>query len=176
MHRRLILALLCALPLVAAAHGPSRQKVEKEVRINAPAAKVWAIIADFCAISTWHPAVVKCVGTGGNEVGARRVLTIGKDGGAQIEEELQMYDADKMIYKYRITKTDVTVLPVTTYSSFLSVADNGDGTSTATWKGGFYRSWGKNNPPPEQNDEAANKAVTGTYEAGLANIKKLAEQ
>ncbi len=176
MHRRLVLVLLCALPLVAAAHGPSRQKVEKDIKINAPAAKVWALIADFCSISQWHPGVVKCEGTGGNEVGAKRVLTVGKEGGPRIEEELQMYDAAKMTYKYRITKTDVTVLPVATYSAFLGVTDNGDGTSTATWKGGFYRSWGKNNPPAEQNDEAAKKAVTGTYEAGLANLKKLAEQ
>lgn len=176
MHRRLVLVLLCALPLVAAAHGPSRQKVEKEIRIDAPAAKVWGLIADFCSISNWHPGVVKCEGTGGNAPGATRVLTIGKSDGPRIAEELQMYDADKMTYKYRITKTDVTVLPVTTYAAFLSVVDNGDGTSTATWKGGFYRSWGKNNPPPEQNDEAAKQAVTGTYEAGLANLKKLAEQ
>ncbi|HMM75253.1 MAG TPA: SRPBCC family protein [Gammaproteobacteria bacterium] len=176
MHRRLVLILLCALPLVAAAHGPSRQKVERDIKIDAPAAKVWALIADFCSIGQWHPGVVKCEGTGGNEVGAKRVLFIGKADGPKIEEELQMYDAAKMTYKYRITKTDVTVLPVTTYASFLSVLDNGDGTSTASWKGGFYRSWGKNNPPPEQNDEAARKAVIGTYEAGLANLKKLAEQ
>ncbi len=176
MRRRLVLVLLSALPLLAAAHGPSRQKVEQEIKVNAPATKVWGLVADFCSISQWHPGVVKCDGSGGNEVRARRVLTIGKAGGPRIEEELQMYDAAKMTYKYRITKTDVTVLPVATYSSFLSVLDNGDGTSTVSWKGGFYRSWGKNNPPPEQNDEAAKKAVTGTYEAGLANLKKLAEQ
>ncbi|MCU0624646.1 MAG: SRPBCC family protein [Gemmatimonadaceae bacterium] len=176
MYRRLLLVLLCALPLVATAHGPSRQKVTKDIKINAPAAKVWSIIADFCAISTWHPGVVKCEGTGGNEVGAKRVLVVGKEDGPRIEEELQLYDAEKMTYKYRITKTDVSVLPVATYSAFIGVVDNGDGTSTASWKGGFYRSWGKNDPPPEQSDEAALKAVTGTYEAGLANIKKLAEQ
>ena len=44
------------------------------------------------------------------------------------------------------------------------------------WKGGFYRSWGKNDPPPEQSDAAAVKAVTATYQGGLANLKKLAEQ
>jgi carbon monoxide dehydrogenase subunit G len=176
LSRRVALALFCMLPLVAVAHGPSRQKVTKDIVVNAPAAKVWGLIADFCSISKWHPGVVKCEGAGGNEVGATRVLTVGQEGGPQIAEELQMYDAAKMTYKYRITKTDVSVLPVATYSAFLGVADNGDGTSTVSWKGGFYRSWGKNNPPPEQNDEAAIKAVTGTYEAGLANIKKLAEQ
>lgn len=180
LHRSLLaraaVALLCVLPLVATAHGPSRQKVTRDIVVNAPAAKVWALIADFCSISQWHPGVVKCEGTGGSEAGATRVLTVGQEGGPQIAEELQLHDAEKMTYKYRITKTDVSVLPVSTYSAFLSVADNGDGTSTVSWKGGFYRSWAKNNPPAEQNDEAAVKAVTGTYDAGLANIKKLAEQ
>ncbi len=176
LTRVLSLALLCVLPLAAAAHGPSRQKVTQDIVIKAPAAKVWALVADFCAISKWHPGVVNCAGTGGNAVGATRTLTIGKEGGPQIAEELQLYDAAKMTYKYKITRTDVTVLPVATYSAFLSVTDNGDRTSTASWKGGFYRSWGKNDPPPEQSDAAALKAVTGTYAAGLANIKKLAEQ
>ena len=114
LSRRVALALFCMLPLVAVAHGPSRQKVTKDIVVNAPAAKVWGLIADFCSISKWHPGVVKCEGAGGNEVGATRVLTVGQEGGPQIAEELQMYDAAKMTYKYRITKTDVSVLPVAT--------------------------------------------------------------
>lgn len=176
MSRTLTVFSVCLLlPTLVLAHGPSRQKVDKEIVVNAPAAKVWAIIADFCAISAWHPAVKKCDGTGGNTVGATRVLTIGKEGGPQIAEELQMYDAAAMTYKYKITKTDNNVLPVNTYASFLSVVDNGDGTSTVDWKGGFYRAYTKNNPPKELNDEAAVNAVTAVYTAGLDNIKKLAE-
>ncbi len=114
--------------------------------------------------------------TGGNAPGATRVLTLNADGGPQVSEELQQYDAGKMTYKYRITKTAMEVLPVTTYSAFLSVKDNGDDTSTVEWRGGFYRGHPNNNPPPEQSDEAATKAVTATYQAGLAEIKKLAEQ
>lgn len=144
--------------------------------INAPAAKVWSLIADFCSISKWHPGVAKCESEGGNKVGALRTVTIGKADGPKIIEELQIYDAAKMTYKYKIKKTDVSVLPVATYAAFVTVTDNGDGTSTAEWKSGFYRSWGKNNPPPEQNDEAALKAVSTAYEAGLANLKKLAEK
>ncbi|MBI5616181.1 MAG: SRPBCC family protein [Gammaproteobacteria bacterium] len=176
MKRITALASLLLVPALAFAHGPSRQKVEQDIVVKAPAAKVWGLIADFCSISTWHPAVKKCEGKGGNEVGATRVLTIGKEGGPQLEEELQKYDAAAMTYKYRINKTDITVLPVNTYAAFLSVKDNGDGTSTVSWRGGFYRSWGKNDPPPEQSDAAAVKAVTGVYTAGLEHLKKLAEQ
>lgn len=173
------LATLVAGALLAAAvhaHGPSRQKVTEEIVVDAPPAEVWAVIADFCAIETWHPAIHACEGEGGNEPGATRLLTVGEAGGPQIAEELQKYDAEKMTYKYKITKTPMEVLPVTTYSAFLSVRPNEGGGSIVQWRGGFYRGHPNNNPPPEMNDEAAVTAVTTTYKAGLAEIKRLAEQ
>ncbi len=177
MILRTITLLILALSFVSAqAHGPSRQKVTQEIKINAPAAKVWGIIADFCAISVWHPAIAKCAIEGANGVGAQRTLRVGKVDGPQILEELQTYDAPGMMYRYRILKTDNSVLPVSTYSSFLSVKDNGDNTATVEWRSGFYRAYAKGNPPPELNDEAAVKAVTDVYALGLANLKKLAEK
>ena len=166
-------ALLCSASF---AHGPSRQKVVKSITINAPAAKVWGIIADFCAISSWSPGIASCTAEGGNAVGGKRTLKIGKADGPEIVEELQAYDPAAMMYRYKVVKTDNAVLPVTTYSAFLTVADAGNGTTTVEWKSGFYRAYTKNNPPPELSDEAAVKAVSGAYEAGLANLKKLAEQ
>jgi uncharacterized protein YndB with AHSA1/START domain len=174
--RVISLIILAAFFTTAGAHGPSRQKVTKEVKISAPAAKVWALIADFCAISSWHPAVAKCTTDGGNVAGSKRTLHIGKADGPQILEELQAYDPSGMMYRYRIVKTDIAVLPVSTYSSFLTVKDNGDKTTTVEWRSGFYRAYAKGNPPPELNDEAAVKAVSGVYDLGLANLKKLAEQ
>ena len=174
---RIVLLLLGALLAASAyAHGPSRQKVTEEIAVAAPPGQVWALIADFCSIESWHPGVVACEGEGGNEPGATRVLTVGEAGGPQVAEELQKYDAAKMTYKYKITKTAMEVLPVTTYSSFLSVRAGEDGGSVVQWRGGFYRGYPNNDPPPELNDEAAVKAVTATYQAGLAEIKRLAEQ
>lgn len=175
MPRTIYLLLLLLLPALANAHGPSRQKVTREITINAPATEVWAAIADFCSIETWHPAVVACEGTGGNEPGATRVLTIGDANGPQLHEELQKFDAEKMTLKYKISKTDNAVMPVTTYSAFMTVTANEDGTSTLQWRGGFYRAYPNNNPPAELNDEAAVTAVTGVYDAGLAGIKALVE-
>ena len=57
----------------------------------------------------------------------------------------------------------------------MRVTDNGDGTSNLRWKGGFYRAYPNNDPPPELNDEAAVKAVTAVYDGGLASIKEIAE-
>lgn len=177
MTRSLLVFLACLLYVGQSfAHGPSRLKVEESIVVKAPAAKVWALIGDFCAIDKWAPGVVKSDCQGGNEVGATRVLTIKEAGGPQIAEELQKYDAAAMTYKYKITKTAMELLPVTTYSAFLSVKDNGDGTSTVDWRGGFYRGHPNNNPPADQNDEAATKAVTGSYQGGLAHIKELVEK
>lgn len=176
MPRTITLFLLLALPAIVSAHGPSRQKVTREITINAPAPEVWAAIADFCSIENWHPAVVACEGPGGSEPGATRILTIGGPDGPKLHEELQKFDPEKMTLKYKISKTDNTVLPVTTYSAFMTVTANEDGTSTLQWRGGFYRAYPNNNPPEELNDAAAVTAVTSVYDTGLEGIKALVEK
>ncbi len=165
------LAVLALFPVAASAHGPSRQKVTETVEINAPPDKVWAVIGNFQDMS-WHPAVAKVEGQGGNDANATRTLTL-KSGGT-IAEKLDAYDAPKMQYKYEITNVDVKVLPVNNYSSTLDVKGDG-GKSIVEWKGAFYRGFMNNEPPPELNEEAAIKAVSGVYRAGLDALKKKLE-
>ena len=174
LGRRFWLATLAmALPLTAAlAHGPTRQKTVVSLEINAPPDKVWAIIGNFQDMS-WHPAVQRTEGKGGNGEGATRVLTLGP--GATIAEEINKYDAAKMMYSYRIVEVEAKVLPVTNYSSTITVSPAEGGKSTVEWKGAFYRGFPNNDPPPELSDEAAVKAVTGVYQAGLDALKKKAE-
>lgn len=167
----LTIAAATVLPMVADAHGPTRQKMTKSVEINAPADKVWKIVGDFQNMG-WHPAVEKTEGSGGNEPGAKRKLTL--KGGGTIEEALTKYDSAAHSLSYEITNVDVKVLPVTNYSSTLSVAGEG-GKSTLTWRGAFYRGYMNNDPPPELSDEAALKAVGGVYDGGLDAVKKAAE-
>lgn len=166
-----VAATLLMLPLAAEAHGPSRQKVSKSVEINAPADKVWTIVGNFQDMS-WHPAVAKTEGSGANAPGAKRTLTL--SGGGTIEETLTKHDDAGRSLSYEITHVDVKVLPVSNYSSTLSVTADG-GKSTLTWRGAFYRGYMNNDPPAELNDEAAVKAVTGVYESGLEAVKKTAE-
>jgi hypothetical protein len=132
------------------AHGPSRLKVKETVEINAPADKVWAKIGNFQDMS-WHPAVTKNEGKGANDAKATRVLTL--QGGATIEEQLESYDAEKKSYFYRITNVDVKVLPVSNYSSRLTVTDAGAKT-VVEWSGAFSR-LPQQRSPPELNDDAA---------------------
>ena len=156
------------VPAMAMAHGPTRQKVTLTTEVAAEPAEVWAAIGDFQDL-TWHPAVVSQTGEGGNEIDATRQLYLSDQGadGPTIDEVLYKYDAEKMTYSYRITEVAVEVLPVTNYSSHLTVKPLDGGGSLVEWRGAFYRGYPNNDPPPELNDEAAIAAVTGVYQAGL---------
>lgn len=166
--------VVAALAVLGAAwaHGPTRQKVRESIEIDAPQAKVWAVIGNFQDMS-WLAGVSKTEGEKGNEIGATRRLTLAP--GVTIEEELSKYEPEMMSYSYRITAVDVKVLPVTNYSSTLEVSPAPGGKAKLEWSGAFYRGYPNNDPPPELNDEAAIKAVSGLYKAGLEALKKKIE-
>jgi uncharacterized protein YndB with AHSA1/START domain len=170
----LTLALsLAALAPSAAAHGPTRQKVVETVTIDAPAAKVWALMGDFAALQAWHPAVAESPADKGNEVGSVRQLKL--KGGGELVETLEGHDAAQMKYSYRARNGGA--LPVSNYTATIRVTADGANPSRSQveWRGAFYRGYPNNDPPPDQNDEAAVRAVTGVYRSGLAALKKLAE-
>lgn len=169
----LTLVALIAASNAALAHGPSRKKVSIDQTIAAPPEAVWAIVGNFQDMS-WHPAVTKTAGSGGSNPGATRTLTL--SGGGQIVEKLEKYDPQARAFFYRIEQVDPKVLPVTNYSAWIMVDPAPTGGSIVTWKGAFYRGYPNNDPPAELNDEAAVKAVTGVYQAGLTNLKTLAEK
>ncbi len=173
LSRWLALAALTLASSVALAHGPTRQKVVEKITIDAPADAVWAQLKDFDALAKWHPAVEASPADKGNAEGSVRQLKL-KGGGALTETLERHNDAGKS-YTYRAK--DGGALPVTNYTSTISVSVSGDGAkSTVEWRGAFYRGFPNNDPPPDQNDEAAVKAVTGVYQSGLANLKKLVEK
>ena len=174
MNRRTLLAAgvaLAMIPAAAMAHGPTRQKITVTTELAAEPAEVWAAIGDFQDL-TWHPAVVSQSGEGGNEIDATRTLYLSDQGaeGPVIDEVLYKYSDEKMSYSYRITDVAVEVLPVTNYSSHLTVMPRDGGGSVVEWRGAFYRGYPNNDPPEELNDEAAIAAVTAIYEAGLGAL------
>lgn len=175
LSRRLALAASILVPalaaLPAAAHGPTRQKVVEKISIDAPADKVWAIVKDYDALAKWHPAAEASPADKGNTEGSVRNVKL-KGGGALVET-LEKYDEAGKRYSYRLK--DGGALPVTNYTSTITVSADG-AKSSVEWRGAFYRGFPNNDPPPDQNDEAAVKAVTGVYKAGLENLKKLAEK
>jgi hypothetical protein len=80
-----------------------------------------------------------------------------------------------MSYSYRIDNVDVKVLPVNNYFATIAVLAASGGKSKVEWRGAFYRGYPTNDPPPELNDDAALKAVSGIYRAGLDSLKKKVE-
>ena len=167
----LALATFTALPLTAAAHGPTPQKVEKSIVIKAPPAKVWAMVKDFGNMHAWHPAIASTkLEKKGDET--HRTLTL-KSGG-DINEKLRSIDDKDMKLKYEITGG---VAPVADYNAVMTVtAGPAANESTVTWVGRFYRTYKLNPPiPAGQDDETALKFVTGVFDGGLANLKKVLE-
>ncbi|WP_134680865.1 SRPBCC family protein [Paracoccus ravus] len=152
------------------AHGPVRLKLELDQKLNASPDEVWAAIGKFEDMG-WHPAVASTEITGDGSVDqpekSSRVLHLKADAGdPTISEVLSKIQPDKRCYSYRIEAVDVAVLPVTNYASTICVKDDG-GKANVAWRAGFYRGFPNNEPPPDQNDEAAIKAVTAIYQAGL---------
>ena len=170
------IAMACVATLVALfasasqAHGPTRQKSVERITINAPPSVVWAKLKNFDALKDWHPAVAESPADKGNSVGSVRRLKL--KGGGDLTETLESHDDAKMKYSYRAK--DGGALPVSNYTSTISVSGEGN-QSVVEWRGAFYRAYQNNDPPPEQNDDAAVKAITGVYKGGLENLKKYVE-
>ena len=180
-----IAAALIAVPMIATAHGPTRQQVVEKITINAPPEKVWAIVKDFGGLHNWHPAV-KSTELKDDKT---RVLTLASEGNPTITEVLIKADDEKMLLNYKIT--DMTVvktitfnskdtpyytLPVSTYKAWLTVKAV-DGGSEVQWKAKFYRSFMDNPPVPEgQSDADAANTIKGVFTAGLENLKATMEK
>jgi mxaD protein len=165
-------ALLVSLVAGSAAFAePAKTlKVSKSVHINAPVDKVWDAVKDFDSLPKWHPGFSDDKLTKGenNKVGAVRTLTV-KDGPSFTEELLAFDDANHS-YKYRIVESP---LPLRDYHSTVSVKADPKGGTRVHWTGTFKRKSTSDTPPDAENDEAATKLVTGVYEGGLSNLKKM---
>jgi mxaD protein len=155
----------------AAAAAP-RLHVTQTIEINASAHKVWKAVESFDALNTWHPAVAKDeIVEGTNDtVGAVRLLTL-KDGGT-LKEKLLAFDPKAHKFHYAILEG---VLPVSDYTSTLTVTSAGKGRSTVTWSGHFRRKDTGDSPADNANDKTATDTITGVYQSGLQNLKKMLE-
>jgi mxaD protein len=182
---QLLAASMMLLPMLASAHGPTRQSAEESVFINAAPEKVWAVIKDVSAMENWHPAVASTEMVDDKT----RILTLNAEGNPTITNEIKKIDDEKMSLTYKITEQSVVKtiefnsketpyysLPVNNYKATISVKAK-DGGSEVSWKGKFYRSFMDNPPVPEgQSDAEAVEAVSAVYQAGLNNLKAMMEK
>ena len=167
-------ALLLVLPGIALAAKPGYLHVKESVEINAPPAKVWNLVKNWNGLHKWHPAFshTEIKSGANNKIGSFRTLTMA-DGGATFDEELLGFNDKKRLYSYRIVAD--SPLPVADYSSSIQVKPGkSKGSSVLVWKGKFKRKVA-DNPPAGQDDAGAKRTISGAYQAGLQNVKKLAE-
>jgi hypothetical protein len=70
--------------------------VDEDVAV--PVAAVWELLADFCNLQRWHPAVVACERSAGEEAVVRRV----RFADWWAEERLELCDAALHRIEYRV--------------------------------------------------------------------------
>jgi mxaD protein len=174
MKRAFAVAAVVAIvaPCLVFAAAPKQLKVVETTTIKAPVDKVWATVKDFDSLNKWHPAVAKdeIVKGTNNKPGAVRALSI-KDGPV-IKEQLLAFSDTMHSFKYKFIDTP---FPIKDYVSTLSVKANKDGSTLVRWSSTFKRKNPAENPPDAESDEAGVKLITGIYQSGLANLKKMVE-
>lgn len=111
---------------------------------------LWKKVGDFCGISSWHPAIEKCVLSAD---GKQRTLSI--KGGGTVVEALENWDDANRSYTYTILSGP---LPVANYHSTISVTGDVKG-SVLKWTGTYDA---KGAP-----DADAKKTMDGVYETGV---------
>jgi hypothetical protein len=147
---------LCAL-LATSISPASAAKLLRSVDVKASPAAAWSAIGSFCAIKDWLPPVGACI-EDGKSPPTRTLVT--KDGKAAFVETQTARDDAAFSYSYAFITSP---FPVRNYKSTIKVTAKGDGVSTVTWTGSYTPDQGK--------EKAADEALTGVYEAGLAEIK-----
>lgn len=154
---KLVLVSLAALLL----GGAQAFAITVKKRTEAPGLppEIWAIVGDFCAIKTWHPAAADCVIEKDGDA-VYRTITL-KDGG-KIKEKLT--DKEDLGYSYEIVESP---LPVKNYKSklWLELDDEPDRT-VIYWESDFDANGASG--------ADAKAKITGILTDGVKGIKQQA--
>lgn len=168
-----ILTLLgISLSLISApviAHGPTPQKVDEEIIINADVMTVWNKVKAFDQLAEWHPLVAAV----DMQDETTRIVTL-KSGG-EITDSLDETDMERHYMSYRLLQENTSIFPVSFYTIGIEVQAIEDGT-VVKWGGRFYRAETGNFPPDNLNDAAAVKVMTEYATTGLSGLKSTLEK
>ena len=144
------------------------QKVVRSTVIDAPIARVWAVLRDFNSHDQWHDVVDQSRiegGERGDQVGCVRSFSL-KDGN-RIRE--QLLTLDDRVYKSTYCIVEATV-PLQRYVATVTLKPVTDGDRTFWhWESTFAT-------PPGMERELRDMVATGVYEAGFANLRRHLER
>ncbi len=133
-------------------------KVEMETELGVSADKVWELIGGFNALPDWHPAIEK---SELDEEGKVRKLSLA--GGGTVIEKLEKMDDGERVYSYSITDSP---LPVSNYTATITVKEGADGNSAVV-------DWSSSFDAKDASVNEAMDAISGIYQAGFDNLKKI---
>ena len=114
------------------AHGPTPQRVDEHINIDADVATVWQKVNAFDQLDKWHPAVESIT----MQDETTRIVTL-KSGG-EITESLDESDAERHYIGYRLLTENIEAIPVSFYTIGIEVeaADTG---SKVSWSDYFSK-------------------------------------
>ncbi len=140
------------------------QKVVRSTVIDAPIARVWAVLRDFNSHDQWHDVVDASRiegGERGDQVGCVRSFTL-KDGNRIREQLLTLSDKD---YRSTYGIVDATV-PLQRYVATITLKPVTDGNRTFWhWESSFAT-------PPGMERELREMVARNVYEAGFDNLRR----
>ena len=140
------------------------QKVVRSTVIDAPIARVWAVLRDFNSHDRWHTVVDSSRIEGSDrsdQVGCVRSFTL-KDGNRIREQLLALDDRE---YKSSYCIVEATV-PLQRYVATVTLKPVTDGGRTYWhWESTF-------STPPGMERELRDLVANGVYEAGFANLRQ----
>lgn len=161
MKQFAIAAAILALGVLSAS-AAEKVKVMETVKLDAPPAAVWEKIGHFSDLN-WHPAIKSTEASDGDKADSQRRLDLG---GPILWEKVVSYKPAAYTYSYRILDngSNQKVVPVSDYLATIKIKPDGKG-SEIVWSSTF-------SPAPGTEAEAARKAITGIYRAGLDKLAK----
>ena len=157
-------AVILLFPGLIFAHGPTRQKVTESVTIKGEISEAWELVSDLRNIGQWH-SMYKSIEKEGED--PQPIFMFSRESGVV---QILTLDSEKKLFKYRLKKPGE--LSVNNYSARLRLEEGDSGRIKITYKGAFYRKFLNNDPPPEENDEAAIAAVTKMYKDTIEKFEK----
>src|SRR4051794_6723238 len=140
------------------------QHVVRSTVIDAPIARVWAVLRDFNSHDQWHDVVAESRIEGderGDQVGCVRSFTL-SDGNRIREQLLTLSDAE---HKSTYCIVEATV-PLQRYVATVTLKPVSDGNRTFWhWESTFAT-------PPGQERALRDMVARDVYEAGFANLRR----
>lgn len=136
-------------------------RVERAIRIAAPAALAWEVLGDFAAASL-APGICKRITVEGAGVGAVRTMVLeDRFGGGYVQERLESFDAAERFMSYRLI--DSGPVPFADYVGTIRVTPAGPVACVAVMTSAFV--------PVEIDEDTARQMSASNIEKALGNAR-----